>query len=525
MQDIKMPPEKYQSTFSQSLAILIAVLAAKALVIVLLILHGGIGLGPDEAQYWTWSRLPDWGYYSKPPGIAWEILLGTYLFGNTELGVRAMPVAIGFALPLIVFFMAKCARLTPSNCLWSGLCLAVSPLGVLASFLAITDGGMILFWSLACVSLISSIEEKKQPNYVLLGGLVFLGALFKWPVYSFWIIVAGAWILCPWMISWRSVRAFLSGIAISLLAFLPSVYWNVSHEWATFRHVSATLTGGHAASPSGNPLEFFGAQALLVSPILFILLLMGWGRLLASKLYKKENISKGIALCGLSSLLIITAGVITACVMKIQGNWLIFAYLMDFVFLAWYAENKKRWLAAGVALAIAAGTFVYAIPTIQANNLLSTQPIPYKINPFRHNVGWQHLGKVLTQAGYDLHKDFLFGDQYQTTSILSFYGPQQKKAYFLNLRGARKNQFSFWPGMAEEQQGKRGFFVAIENATVSTAEGVSEKYLKLLRPYFHEVRLAGIYPIFQAYDKPVKVALVYIGDGYNGTTPTESVIY
>ena len=30
-------------------------------------------LYPDEAQYWLWSRTLDWGYYSKPPMIAWLI--------------------------------------------------------------------------------------------------------------------------------------------------------------------------------------------------------------------------------------------------------------------------------------------------------------------------------------------------------------------------------------------------------------------------------------------------------------------
>ena len=30
-------------------------------------------LYPDEAQYWLWSRTLDFGYYSKPPVIAWAI--------------------------------------------------------------------------------------------------------------------------------------------------------------------------------------------------------------------------------------------------------------------------------------------------------------------------------------------------------------------------------------------------------------------------------------------------------------------
>lgn len=511
---------------TRSLGILIAVLVAKAFAIVFLILYSGIGLGPDEAQYWTWSRLPDWGYYSKPPGIAWEILFGTTLFGNTEIGVRSLAIAIGSALPLAVFLLAERARLSPSTCLWSGLCLAVSPLGVLASFLAITDGGMVLFWTIGCIALVTAIEQKKSPNYLLLGIVILLGALFKWPIYSLWIVILGSWILCPWMASWKSLRTLIAGFAISLLAFLPSLYWNASHEWATFRHVSATLSGGHAPPLTnrlipGNPLDFIGAQAMLVSPILFILLVMGWGSLCL----RGREIPKGVILCGLSSLIIIAGGVTAAFFMKMQGNWLIFAYPTAFVFLAWYAREgtKKKWLEAGAAFAIIIGGLVYAIPSVQANSIVASWQIPYKVNPFRHNVGWHNLDPMLTKAGYNPNEDFLFGDQYQMTSILSFYGPEQKRAYFLNLRGARKNQFSFWPGMAEEQVGKQGFFVAVENT--NSVEALVDKYLSLLHPYFDEVQFMGIHPLFLAYGKPDKVALLYKCEKYNGKIPVESEIY
>ena len=34
----------------------------------------GTNLFFDEAQYWTWSQDLDFGYYSKPPLIAWIII-------------------------------------------------------------------------------------------------------------------------------------------------------------------------------------------------------------------------------------------------------------------------------------------------------------------------------------------------------------------------------------------------------------------------------------------------------------------
>ena len=40
----------------------------------------------DEAQYWTWAQHLDWGYFSKPPGIAALIAASTSMFGDGMLG-------------------------------------------------------------------------------------------------------------------------------------------------------------------------------------------------------------------------------------------------------------------------------------------------------------------------------------------------------------------------------------------------------------------------------------------------------
>jgi 4-amino-4-deoxy-L-arabinose transferase-like glycosyltransferase len=81
------------------------ILFIKAAAIACLIVYGNIGLVPDEAQYWTWSKALDLGYYSKPPGIAWQIWLGTFFFGDTEFGVRFMSLVFSFAQSIAIFFL------------------------------------------------------------------------------------------------------------------------------------------------------------------------------------------------------------------------------------------------------------------------------------------------------------------------------------------------------------------------------------------------------------------------------------
>lgn len=509
---------------------LLLVLCLKGALAVFIILHAGIGLGPDEAQYWTWSQQLDWGYYSKPPGIAWQDWLGTYLFGNTESGVRSMPVMIGTLAPLLIFLLAKGCRLLPLTCFWTGMALAFSPIGMMASFLSITDGGMIIFWTASCAYIVNQVGHEKPLNYAVLGLLICCGALFKWPMYALWLFIFVFWWFYPRIIS----RRIFIGIGISLLALLPSIYWNASHDWVTFRHVFSTLSGGHGHKISntvfaGNFIEFMGAQALLVFPISFVLLILAFGAMF--KLRGSPALSPGLIFCGEVTLSTLAFASVLSFFMKMQGNWAIFAYPTAFVLIAWYACERVRWgmkwLKRSVLLSALLCGVAFSIPYVQSNALMSNLPIPYKISPFRHNVGWSRLREELKIVGYHPESDFLFGDKYQTASILSFYGEGQKRAYFLNLQGTRKNQFSFWPGMDIEQKGRRGFFVVAENAprlNIDVEETIKH-YENLLKPHFEQVQFLGVKPLFSAYGHVVKGALIFECVGHLGTMPQDPELY
>lgn len=517
-----------QKHFTHYFALLIIVLAVKAALMVGLILYGEIGLGPDEAQYWTWSQFLDWGYYSKPPGIAWQIWLGTKLFGNTELGVRFFSLVFAFLISLSVYRLALACRLQPRTAFWAGVAMALSPLGVMASLFAITDVGMVLFWTWCCIVMAEALAQKHSPNFLLLGLLVGIGALFKWQAYYFWLLVVG---FIPFY-RFLYKKELFAGIVISLLGLFPSIVWNSKHNWVTFRHVLATFLGGHAENKEsshlfhGNFFDFLGAQAMLLSPVLFVLLILAGVHLLM----KRKETSPPIVFCGISSLLIIAVNCVAAILQKMQGNWSDFAYPTAIVFLCWYACEQVRWgsivLQCGIFLSLLICVFGFSIPYLQSHNVLSRFPILYKLNPFRHNVGWKNLSSELLELGYDPQEHFLFGDKYQTSSILSFYGPQQKRAYFLNLHGIRKNQFSFWPGMAEDQLHKTGFFVLTENHP--HLENLIERsafYRGALSQYFKKVTFLGIKPLFETYGDTTKSALYFKGEDYNGLQPIDVDLY
>lgn len=490
----------------------------KAALLIGLISSNYLGLGPDEAQYWTWSRHLDWGYYSKPPGIAWQIALTSYFLGPTELGVRFGAVVMGSALSLAVFFLALACQLQPRTAFWSGVTFALIPVGIMASFLSITDGGLVLFWTLGCIVIVSSLSKQQPPHYLLLGFCILGGALFKWPIYLLWaLVVIGAW-LEP---QFRK-KSLWAGIAISLLGLLPSLIWNRDHAWVTFKHVAGNIGGTSSAEVAqGNAGAFLGEQAALISPLLFVLLVLA-----GIDLFRRRNLySKGLLFCGYSSLGILLGYAGMALFKKIQGNWCDFVYPAAVVFLCGYSFEIKskmaRWHQAGLVVALILTGVAFSIPWIQSRPAGFALHLPYKMNPFRHNVGWNNVSEALTQAGYDSESQFLFADKYQTCSILSFYGPQQQQAYFLNLQQSRLNQFSFWPSMAEEQQGKTGYFVVIENSPHMERlfPVLKEEYITLLQTYFSQVSFQGEYPLFFNQGHPVKAALLFKCVNYNGLEP------
>ncbi|MFN0065683.1 MAG: ArnT family glycosyltransferase [Chlamydiales bacterium] len=492
---------------------LIFLLVLKAGISLLLIAFYNVNLAPDEAQYWTWSQALDWGYYSKPPAIAWQIFLTTSFLGNNEFGIRFGAVLVSFFLPLVIFATAQASELSPRASFWAGVVTAFSPLGIFLSFIASTDGGMMLFLSLGILAVVKGIYDDDGPNYPIVGGWILLGALYKWTAFILWPVTLFFLLFYPRLRKW----SILFGILISLCALIPILYWNAGHDWATFRHVGRTVI--HKASTHGsNFFDFFFAQIGLLSPVYWVLLILSY-------FYMR---SKSVIYCAAFPFLLVVY-FIMALVKHMQPNWAAFLYPVASIPIAWYSIEKIRsgriWLHLGTWLAVLFSTFAIAIPLMQEQNFWSALPIPYKANPFRQNVGWSNLPKLLEQSGYNPKTDFLFGDKYQTASLLSFYAPTKKLAYFFNLNGDRKNQFSYWEKMESREIGNTGFFVVVENTKEEALFWYRDHYLKKLKPYFAKIEFLGASPLFSAYKKPVKFAMIFKCLHYGGEAPQDPEKY
>jgi hypothetical protein len=512
----------------KSFLLLLGILLIKAFAMSALIRYGGLGLAPDEAQYWTWSQNLDWGYYSKPPGIALEIWLGTRIFGNTVLGVRIGAVALSFVISLAVYVLSLVSGLERRTAFWAGIISSLTPMGFFASYYATTDAGLALFWTLACIPLAAAAREGRTPNYLLIGMIIALGAIFKWPIYLIWGLVLLGSVMFP---AFRS-RSILAGAAVSLLGLLSPLIWNASRGWPTFHHVWSTMNGGHGAGASrallkGNFFDFMGAQAGLLSPILFICLLISFAPLFR----RRSLIPPALRLFGMTSFLILAAYQSFSLFQKMQGNWCVYIYPMIIVYLAWflieYLTHGRKWLYSGLGFSLFIAGFVFSLTAVQTKGVLPAMPLPQKLNRLNECLGWENIADPIVQAGYLPEQHFLFSDRYQGASLLSFYAPGQKRAYFFNHWQRRQNQFSYWPTLADEQLGRTGYFAVFEEYPLKhrTEEQAIAQFEEALKPYFKTIRFVGIIPLLRMYGKPCKAMILYRCEEYNGLLPEGVDLY
>jgi 4-amino-4-deoxy-L-arabinose transferase-like glycosyltransferase len=255
---------------------LLVILGALFLIRLLVLVFGQTDLFFDEAQYWSWSRDLAFGYFSKPPLIAWIIRSATEVCGNAEWCVRA-PSPILYSATCIVVFLAACALYGNRVGFWSAVVFATLPAASFSSLLISTDVPLLLFWTLAFYGWIRMIESREMRFAVLTGASLGLGLLAKYAAIYF--------VLCVAIDAWSDARAreALRGgrgvvaLAIASAFVAPNLLWNASHGFATFSHTAHNAGWKGFPFHLGDSLEFMGSQFAVFGPILFAaLIVVAW---------------------------------------------------------------------------------------------------------------------------------------------------------------------------------------------------------------------------------------------------------
>ncbi|WP_333833980.1 ArnT family glycosyltransferase [Rubrimonas sp.] len=248
------------------LALLAAVAAGVAALRLALLALNGTELFVDEAQYWAWSREPAWGYFSKPPLIAWTI------GATTALGGAADPFWVRAASPVLQSLAAVAVGALGAHVLGgrvgllAGLAWLTMPGVAFGAQLISTDTVMLAPLALAILFWVRAVERPSAATALAAGAFLGVAALGKYAaLYA---------VLCAllWAAAERAGRPRVRDAAIALgaaaAALAPNLIWNFAHSGATLAHTLDNAGVSTGLRPLAL-LEFLGAQFGVMGPLLF----------------------------------------------------------------------------------------------------------------------------------------------------------------------------------------------------------------------------------------------------------------
>lgn len=323
------------------------------------ILH--IPLYADEAQYWFWSLTPNFGYYSKPPVIAYGIWISTYLFGDSEFAIKLFSPFLHTFIACLIYLIA--GRISRSVASTSAFLYITMPAVSISSLIISTDPFLMMFWALSLLFLLRAHEKDAWLDWVMLGAFCGLGMLSKYNMILFLpSALLYSFLNTNKKQSMLNNRKFYVALLVSFLVFSPNIWWNLQHHFVSFKHIKE-LTGSYNGWFNiKKGMEFLGAQFGIMGPILFSVILYIPFKLF--KVRKKVGDEKLLLICFTYPFILVMIGI--GFISKAYANWAAPAYISGVILAAIYLhENKKKLIVkSSLAFGVFFGSLVYSYQPI-----------------------------------------------------------------------------------------------------------------------------------------------------------------
>ncbi|MEZ5777746.1 MAG: glycosyltransferase family 39 protein [Paracoccaceae bacterium] len=273
----------------------------------------------DESQYWFWGQRLDFGYYSKPPLIAWVIRTVTALAGSDAPFWIRLPGSLFHAATALILAALGARLFSARAAFWVAVSYVTLPMAALGSLLISTDTIMAPFFAAALYFHFRSVETGRAVPAALAGLMVGMAFLAKYAAVYFLLGGALAALFLPSMrIPFRN--AILMA-AVFALTILPNVLWNIGNDLSTIEHTMDNVgwLRGQSWLGSLNPAglgAFLASQLAVLGPVLFAALIWGWAR-------REGAMGRALTWFSLPVLVIVS---IQALLSGAYGNWAIAAY-------------------------------------------------------------------------------------------------------------------------------------------------------------------------------------------------------
>ena len=397
-----------------------------------------LDLSPDEAYYWTWSQHWLLGYFDHPPMVAWLIGISTTLFGHNELAVRLPAVVLGGVTIWALFRITESLVEDAKVATWVALLACSTPLMAVGSIIHTPDAALSAAWAWTLLFAMKAMRENRWRDWLGLGLALGLGLLAK----------ASAWLLLPGLglfaITSKAGRDQMMGagpvlaVFVALLLAAPNLWWELGHGGQSLGFQWAHVFGELRFRPLGT-LDFLGAQAGVVSPLIFVACIVfwytGWRR--GVRFGRPE-----------AYLLWCTSGpwilgfLLLSSMQRVEANWPAPVYLAALPGMAWallgggtYLRRRKLWMSLAFGLSLLITLLVHA----QA--LSPFLPLPENKDPTARLRGWKEL-TAQAVADADALGVCLASEGYGPVSELAFYS---KRLVAYEQSSTRRSQYDLNP--------------------------------------------------------------------------------
>jgi 4-amino-4-deoxy-L-arabinose transferase-like glycosyltransferase len=427
--------------------ITVAILAGVTFLRLLWLAGHPIDLYPDEAQYWIWAQHPAWGYFSKPPMVAWMIWASNQLLGPSDFTTKLPATLTYFCTSMLVYRIAE--RLYDGRIAgWAAIAFITLPSVSLSSVIISTDVPLLFFWSVATYGLVRAREPGASRVWWLLVGLAAgLGLLSKYAM-GFWIGSALGFLLA-FRDERRHVTSSLAAMVLALAIYAPNFLWNRAHGFASYHHTAANANlHGFALHPDAFA-AFAGSQFGVFGPIFagtLILIALGASR-------RPSAVDRTTWLLLALSLPTLAIMLVESMLSRAQPNWSAPAYLAATILVvAWlYRQGREALVQWSVVLHLAVAVLAFGAHDIAHAVGL---PLPGKLDPVHRLRGWHSLGEAVSSARDQAPTLPLLGDSRELMAALIYYmEPHPFDMRMWNPGGTANNGFEMTQSLPDRPGG------------------------------------------------------------------------
>lgn len=359
----------------------------------------------DEAYYWGWAQHPDWGYFSKPPLIAWLIAATTSVCGDGVACVKSGALLVYPVTASAIYLLGR-HLFSPVTGLWAAGVFLTLPAVSLSSLIISTDVLLFLFWAWAMVACYRALESNAWGWWLATGTAIGLGMMSKYTMVVFPVSAALYLLLDRGRLAhFANPRAWLA-LGLAALIFLPNLGWNAAHDFPTFRH-TAEISDLRSAGLHWDELaDFTAGQFAVFGPVLLVV----YGILLVTRRARWSDARFQYLACfSLPFLLAISAQALLG---RANANWAAPAYVgATLIVCGWMLyEGRRGWLALGLGVNLALMPVIYHYESLLG---AAGVELTSRHDPFKRLKGWDALAREVSRL-QAAHPDALLASEDRT---------------------------------------------------------------------------------------------------------------